>query len=263
MRLPVKAKVLLPLVITACVCHTREAYAGIPVFDAINDASNVIQNFQLTKIKKALSGKGETTINHYTSNIDNWTKNIDNSMNINTDITADLTWIISIGSGDEDVPIPKGVIGTIEAVLGGKSSDDYVAGFQSATYYVDRKEEGFDEGGLEGSRARKAANDALMKSIDISRIGLQKEAESRHEWFQKSLEVTGQARQLQVANSLAHSEVDQLMKLRSMMLVSEAARAAENQASADKDARAIATNRALRDGLTEARNQIIKPQPKY
>lgn len=233
-----------------------EAKAGIPVFDFVNSLSNVVQNWQLAKIKHALAGKGPTTINHYTNNIDK-------STTINTELSGDFTWIISVGGDDEDVPIPGEITAKLGAILGKKTSDEYAAGFQSASYYKERPQNNSDDFGIEGSRARKAANDALVKSIEISQESLGREAKWRQKSMDETLKVKGHANQLRVANWLAHTQVDQLMKLRSMMLVSEAARAAEAQASADTDARAIATGHALRDGIASERNQTIGVQPRF
>ena len=73
----------------------------------------------------------------------------------------------------------------------------------------------------------------------------------------------GTGHQLQVANALAGSQAVQLVKLRSLMLASEAARAAEAQASADKDARAIAVSKQLNDGLSSAVSHSLTPRSTY
>jgi len=156
------------------------AQAGIPVFDAVNATSNIIQNFQLASIKHSLTYQGPGTINNHTYNIDKTTNNIavsathiqnstnnidksttsiDNSIKFNTEINADLTWIIAAG-GDEEVPIPRQVSEKLTDILDGRSSDDYALGFQSASYYGEGIED-FGGAGVEGSRARKAANDSL------------------------------------------------------------------------------------------------------
>jgi len=270
--------------LTGAFSWAQTARAGIPVFDAVNATSNIIQNFQLKAIKDSLAAPVDgDTINNYTHNIDKSTSNIDNSttsidkstisidehttnidksMVFNTEISADLTWIMNIGNEDEDVPIPRDVSTMLGEILNGKSSDDYAKEFQSAAYYG-RDQKDFAGSGVEGSRARKAANDALVKSIELDQKSLESDTALLRSWQLKSNNAEGHGRQLQVANAFAGSQVNQMMKLRAMLLVSEASRAAEAQAAADKEARAIATGRAMRAGLDDLRSQTIAPQPKY
>lgn len=273
--------------LAAGLCCANAAQAGVPVFDIVNAVQNVFIKGQLAAINKTLSpAKGDQTINYYSKQIDKSTTNIDESTThidesttnidestanisvlttINTSIDNDFTWIISIGEDpDEIVPIPTPVDDKLKAILDGRTSDQYAAQFRTAKYYVDSKDdEDFQVIGLEGSRARKAANDALVKSIETDQIGLKNEAGALHDLGEKTNKLKGHARQLQIANAVAGLQADQLMKLRSMMLVSEAARAAEAQAAADKDARAIATSKAMRNGIAAEREQTIAPQPKY
>ncbi|HVI56680.1 MAG TPA: hypothetical protein VM621_16695 [Luteibacter sp.] len=267
-------KTTLAIALTGALCCTDTAHAVVPVIDALNDFSNIVQNFQLAAIKRSLTDKGGDTVNHYTSNIDQSTSiisetttNIDKSIAFNTEITGDFTWIISNGK-DEDVPIPR-VLGTLNAVLGGQSSDDYVARFRSAKDYVaanqgDGAQEDFGQVGLEGSRARKAANDALVKAIEKEQEGLSDDAVSLKTIMKENINAAGHGHQLQVANTLATTQVSQLMQLRSMMLASDAARVAEAQSAADKEARAIATSKALRSGLSAQIQSIVpRNQPAY
>lgn len=263
----------------AATCVSTTATAGIPVFDVMNFASNVAQNFQLTMIKHTLTDKGNGTINHYTNNIDNSTKSIDvtatkihnvnteifNKTVYNTAITADFTWIINKGS-DEIIPIPYEVEKMLAKVRGEGDSDAYAARFKEAsTYYASLggKQGDTTAAGFEGSRARKAANDALVKVLDIEEGRLAGEAEGLEDLADKSNKAEGHGRQLQIANALAGSQANQLIKLRSIMLASETARAAEAQAVADKEARAIATSRRLRDGLDDAIVTARKPLPSF
>ncbi len=263
MRMPSK-KTATTIALATGLCCTSAAKASNLVFDVVNATQNAYIKAELASINKALSpaGAGET-INYYSEQIDNSTKSIQLSTEINTTIDNEFTWIISNAS-DDIVPIPREVSGKLDDILHGQTSDQYAAQFRTAKYYVDNKEkDDFEMVGLEGSRARKAANDALLKSIEMDQIGLKSEAVSLKTLGDKTKLLSGHARQLQVANAVAGLQADQLMKLRSMMLVSEAARAAEAQASADKEARAIATSKAMRAGITAAREQTIANQPKY
>jgi len=254
-------KTALTICVVAGMCWTTSASAVVvPVIDAANLFSNVVQNFQLKAIKQALSppDEGGQTINYYT-------KNIDVSITKNTEVNNEFTWIIN--KEDENVPIPEPVNAMMRAILGGEPSDVYSAKFQSVDHYVKLREESagqgeFEEIGLDGSRARKAANDALVAAIEAEQKGLGKDADSLKEWMGDNINAQGHGRQLQVANSLAHTQVNQLMKLRSMMLASEAARAVEAQSAADKEARAMAKSKAMRNDIHKY-THVAAPPPMF
>lgn len=258
MRKRLSRKAALTIALTSGLCCTPAVHAvvAIPVIDAINEISNLIIKAELLAIHGALTTDGEGTVNYYTHNIDN-------SITKNTTIDADLTWIISYGK-DEIVPIPREVAVKLQDVLGEKTSDAYAAQFQAAEYYDKPHEDGdYMLTSMEGSRTRKAANDALVKSIEMNQLALKEEAARVKGLSDLTRSTDGHGRQLQIANALAGAEVDQLMRLRSMMLVSEASRAAEALAVADRDARAIATSKAMREGLSEAYFRTIATQPKF
>jgi len=266
------------------------ASAGIPVFDLANDLSNIAQNFQLTLISHQLSDKDEGTVNFYnnqisvhSNNIDNSTTNIDKSTtvikesttnidastteinkttNLNFAIESHFTWIIN-KNGQEIIPIPAPILEGIEKIKKSGSTDAYLANFKAAESYTSMTDEDRKLTGIEGSRARKAANDMLVRSLDAQVDGLKAEAEGLKMLAEKSNKAQGEGHHLQIANALAGSQIDQTMKLRSMLLASESARAAEALASADKDARAIATGKKLREGLAESLRKVAPRTATY
>lgn len=280
------------LVICLSVVFSGSAVAGIPVTDIINDASNIIQNVQLKKLTKALTQQKPGTINNYTKNIDaqtnnialnavnidnsttkidesthnidNSTKNIDVITTNNFVIDADFTWNIT-HNGGEIIPIPDPIKDGIEEIKNHFTTDAYIANFKSAEFYRDSGGANKDHltSGIEGSRARKAANDMLVKSLDAQMEGLNDEADQVTKIAERIVKSQGHGNQLQMANVLAGTQVDQTMKLRSMLLASESARAAEAHAAADRDARAIATSKQLREGLADAIRKGAPKAPKY
>lgn len=272
------------LTAVATMSATTPAMAGIPVFDAMNFASNLVQSVQLKKIQKTLNSQQAGTINYYTKNIDDHsmkiedysshienhtrtinesTTNIEHNITLNTVIDADFTWIINKGSDDEIIPIPRAVAPLIAKIRGDGDSEAYAGRFhEAADYYAKRDDDPAGEGGgFEGSRARKAANDAWVQLLDAEQTRLEEEGEGLQKLANDSNGVEGHARQLQFANALAVSQVNQLIKMRSMILASDSARAAEAQASSDREARAIATARHLRDGLDRAMVASRAPGP--
>ncbi|MDF3982965.1 hypothetical protein P3W24_15440 [Luteibacter sp. PPL201] len=258
--------------------------------------------FQLKKIAKQLQEKDEGTVNYYTNNIDNSTRaissqtfsidqstsaintttsqinnttteinksttNIDKSTSISADIAIknievnkNFTVIINKNNpGEEIIPIPSPVKDFFERVTGGRSDDDYAAQYKAASDYA---KDG-DLAGFEGSRARKAANDVWLASIKEHRSGLQGEAEAVATLSTLNKTTQGHGQQMQIANAMAQSQVNQLMQLRSMLLVSEAARLTQAQAGADKESRALATSARLRSGLREASSSLKKDRPEF
>lgn len=234
-------------------------------------ASNIAQNFQLTAIKHQLKNKSPGTVIHHTVNIDKATTNIDKSttsidesttnidttttninknIEFNTEINNDFTWIINKDGGDEIIPIP--FQGHFDKIMDGQSVKDYTEHYRTVSDYEKKSLDQYADGTIdEASRARKAANDALVAAIAEDEKALSDDAQSVNAIFEiaKGKNAQGHAKQLQVANALAASELSQMMKLRAMMLASEASRAAEAQATADREARAIAVGRSVRTGL--------------
>lgn len=248
--------------------------AGIPVIDAANLAMNTAnfaantasalaneksaladiatagfagaQVVQLEKIFQQLSDvKGGTVIHH--------TVNIDKSIEFNTAIDNDFTWIINKDTDNEIIPIPFEVKQKLDDVRGGQSTTDYTAHYQTVDDYTKQPMGRFgDPSTSESSRARKAANTALVEAISADELALDSEAKAMKELAELTRTVKGHGNQMQVANALSAAQINQLAKLRSMMLVAETARVAELQAKADRDARAVAVGKQLRAGLADA-----------
>lgn len=245
--------------------------AGVPVIDVANLVMNVVQSVQLKKIQKTLTNNSSGTINYYTNNIDKSnthidesTTNISKNTTINTEISTDLdfTLIINRGGGEEIIPVPRTVTALLEKIHAKGQDEEYASKFaDAATYYVKAGERGPVEAGFEGSRARKAANDALVKSLDLEQDRLASDAKALTKLAGMIDDVQGHGRQLQVANAIAGTQANQMLEIRSMMLASESARAAESQAAADKEARAIATGKHLREGLDKAASTASRPLP--
>lgn len=233
------------------------AHAGIPVFDAVNDISNLIQNVQLIKIQESLNENRAGTVNHYTKNISNTNKKIydvdvkNYDINVkNIAIDADFTWIINKGD-NEFIPVPKELASRLKAIQAG-SVDEYRANFKDAAAYAGSMDDHTPKEIFNGSRARKAANDMLVESIELEQEAMKSEAAALKEMQEKTMKAEGHGHQLQVANALSAAQINQMMRMRNSMLASEAQRAAEAQVAADKDARAIAVAKKMRHGLADA-----------
>jgi conjugal transfer/entry exclusion protein len=234
------------------------AHAGLLVFDPINFIGNIAQVIELKKIRYSLVSQSAGTVNHYTKNIDNHTENIKVTNNRilqhnewNYDIDASFTWIINNGDG-EIIPIPTPIKEKMKEILGGGSAERYADNFKDAAYHLGKAATEEPKELFEGSRARKAANDLLVQQIETEQKVMEDEVRALEELHHRNKGLQGHGHQLQMANALSASQINQMMKLRSSMLVSEAQRAAEAQVAADRDARAIATSARMRAGLSEA-----------
>lgn len=223
---------------------TNASNLGVNTGNAISNKiamiSNLKQNHQLDEIRRQLMRPDEGSV----------TWNIDQNIQINTEIDADFTWIINQGS-DEIIPIP--FKDKLQQVMKGQDAATYTSHYKTVADYEKSAHFSYgDDAALESSRARKAANDAWVEALAMDEGVLNKDAESVKEILEFARKAKGHGRQLQVANSLAATEVDQLMKLRGMMLASDVARAAQAQAQADHEARAVAVGKRLREGLDGA-----------
>lgn len=216
---------------------------------AVNTASAVLNGFQLRQLKRIshqLSDASKGTVIHHTVNIDK-------SIEFNTEIDNEFTWIINRETDNEIIPIPFEVKQKLDNVRGGQSTADYTAHYQTVDDYTKQPLGRFgDPSTSESSRARKAANTALVEAISADELALDSEAKAMKDLAELTKTVKGHGNQMQVANALSATQINQLAKLRSMMLVAETARVAELQAKADREARAVAVGKQLRAGLADA-----------
>lgn len=250
---------------------------AVLVLDAANLFVNKMNFIQLLGIKHQLQNGGEGTIKNYTWNISNHTESINNNVSVmteivnnistltqnNYDIDASFTWIIN-GDGAEIIPIPRNVKDKLDAITNWEHVQEFNSKFKTAADYKDSLESSSSLAvAFTGSGARKAANDALIEAVGAEQSAFVEEIDDLKAIAKVGEKAQGHGHQLQVANALAVTEVNQLMKLRSMMMVAEASRAVEAHAAADKDARAIAVKDRLRTGLQGAVSQSLTPLPKY
>ena len=252
-------KVARSIVVVAALAVTTSAHAMLPVWDIPNFVVNIINKKTLLSIDHQLRSESQGTVNYYTKNTYEVTK-MYNEWNYVID--NDYTWII--GNGDEDIGVPKAVTDKLKAIMNGQSTDTFTAHYKTAGEYKEAQPEVYSTDTLfEGSRARKAANDALVESVARSQDQLGEDTKALELVAGKIKGAQGTGRQMQVANALAGSQVSHLIKLRSMMLASEASRAAEAQVAADKDARAIAVSEHLNKGLSTAVAGSMAPLSSY
>lgn len=247
------------LAVVTALAATGSAQAML-VFDIPNFIVNKLSLIELHSIKHQLASQESGTVNNNTLNISKYTENMNLTLlkhydsvftfnQNNYDINAEFTWIIGTG-GDEEIEIPRELTRKLNAVMGSQTSNAYSAHYKAATdYALDTPGDFAAETTLEGSRARKAANDALVESVATTQRQLDADVKGLHGMSEMIKKSQGTGHQLQVANALSSSQTLQLLNMRSMMAASEASHAAEAQVAADRDARAIAVNKHLNKGL--------------
>jgi conjugal transfer/entry exclusion protein len=244
------------LIVAMSLAAVMPAKASL-VFDIPNFIVNKLSLLELKKIHKELSETdtaGTVNYNTYETNV---------TTQLNYDIDTDFTWIIN-QNGGEIIPIPDPVLAKLKRVMGEGGTEAYTAHFKAAGDLGDLPEGGYENGAAwEGSRARKAANDALVEAVSHEQNAVDNEYGALVKIVDLNRKTQGHGNQLQIANALAGTQVQQMMKLRSMIMVSESARAAEMQVAADKDARAIAVSDHLRAGLKDAARQTLVVGPKF
>jgi hypothetical protein len=242
----------------------------VPVVDFANLFMNKLNFLMLGAIRDELHNRSSGTVNNNTyvtaentTNISTQTTNISKLTQLNYDIDTSFTWIIN-NNGGEIIPIPDPVKEKLAAILGSRTIEKYTGNYKMASDFGANLPEGGYDAAIEGSRSRKAANDALVTAVSEDQASLDSELAGLKELRNKAKNAPqGQGHQLQVANALSASQVNQMMKLRSMMVASEAVRAAESQVAADKDARAIAIGKHMRIGLDDAVSHSIAPRAAY
>lgn len=227
------------------------ASAGIPVIDGANFAVNEIKKLELFTIMMQLDSGGE--INTYTKNIDDSTESIEeHTENINKTTESILDYTVKnyeisfgdfqviIGGGGEEVAVADiaGNFGSVEGYRG-KIADQGV----------------LVEAGMDGSRARKDANDQLVKTMIEQQGSIQHDADQVTQLLSASTEAQGHGNQYQYANAIAGEEAHQLLQLRSLMLASSNAKSATTRARADRKSHEIAAAESLRRATPTPANE--------
>ncbi|TBR36915.1 MULTISPECIES: hypothetical protein [Dyella] len=236
MKTHVSKRRVLGIVASGAMAMSTGAVAGIPVVDAANLAVNTIQSVELAVISWQLA---EGDMNHMTQHIDNSTTHIDRSTDVsmqydirNYEITKNYDWKIIIGGGGGGVtPIPD------------SKGNNYDSGYYNGKI-SDR--ELMSAADLEGSQARKSANDLLVDAMKSQQGQLSHDADLVTQLVDNSTIAQGQGHQLQYANAIAGEQAHQLIQMRSLMLAQANAQNAAAQAQADREAREIAVGQSLR-----------------
>jgi P-type conjugative transfer protein TrbJ len=98
------------------------------------------------------------------------------------------------------------------------------------------------------SEARKKANDALFRGVDLQQQTLQKDSAHLRQLQQAAQSSTGRLQALQAANELASEQTNQLLQIRGLLVAQQNALATQMAVQNDKEARAIALEEKFKSG---------------
>lgn len=253
----------------------------------INTATLAVLEF----VKKALTEREEGNMLDLTTNIeidiDNIDKNIthidqnieniNNITNLNYAIDQDFTWITHNYYGDDAATCPPDalpdeceiIIGrakdNLAKLLGGEGQENYKNEYRDAEYYKGSvaSKDNLTDVGFNAVANQKLANDALALSLGDQRGALMAQSKGLTKLIEEGTKAQGHGNQLQYANALAGQQAVQMAEMRSLMLAAESARVASAQASADKEARQVASKQSLRRSLDQASSGNGRSAPKY
>ncbi|GAA0684712.1 hypothetical protein ISN75_21740 [Dyella marensis] len=215
------------------------------------------------------SNNNTKSISNHTQNISSHTQNISNIENKNYNTTNEYKkWVTHNYYGNQCPPgttpdectgiLSRKVDEDFAKLIGDESLDGYMGNYRSAADYEGRIADGdsLKDIGMRASANQKLANDALARTLGTQRDALKQQAAGVIKLIERGIRAEGHGNQLQTANALAGAQAIQLQEMRSLMLASENARAAQAQAEADREARELAASRSLRRGLRDsARSQ--------
>lgn len=289
-KLPGTKKVALVIALLSGVGIVHQASAQVVVIDPYNYSANIatatassigaaastvsaVENGVTAVATTALAIKAHEQLNlldqiankddsHY-NNVDIHNENVQtfndyltNIYNENNTYYPELPEIIE--------PIPEAMLAMMKAGLYNNEGnvDDYLKNFKDASAYGNESCFGGDcssnqiaalnKSQIYGIDAQKKSNDAMLKTLDVQREDLGAEVGRMAEFGSKVAKAKGQAQQMQVANQLAISQGNQMMKMRSLMLTEQTAQATRAQAVSDREAKQVASAQSLRRSSFES-----------
>lgn len=234
---------------------TTPAHAIFGMGDIVYDPSNFAQNITtaISEVTQELK-----QVEQYTTQLRELmtAKQQLDDMVQNTKQLTHFNWDDAQGTLSQLLGVTN-TIDTYKNQLG--SFDSFLGKFQTIEYYrnlpcigsntctaTDRAS--IAENDRLSSEARKKANDALFRGIDLQQQTLQKDSEHLRELQQAAQSSTGRLQALQAANELASEQTNQLLQIRGLLVAQQNALATQMEVQNDKEARAIALEEKFKSG---------------
>ena len=214
------------------------AQAGIPVIDAGNLQTNILQTIESI-------GQTLKQIQEYKTQLQQYENQIQNTL-----APAAYIWDRAQSTINELMT----AVDTIEYYRQRSGSiEQYLAKFQDVAYYrsspcfskngcTEAEWQAMKENERLASEAQKKANDALTKGIDQQQKTLKQDAR-RLERLQRAAQgANGQMEAIQYGSQIASQQTNQLLQIRGLLLTQQNAVAARTQAVLDVEAKSQAAS---------------------
>ena len=232
------------LVVMIGTTFVSRANAGIPVIDATNVVQTTISAMQNVAAVEKQIQQYQTQLQQY------------QNMLQNTLAPAAWVWdqanqtINKLLQAQDTLSYYKNQAGSL---------DSYLSRYQDVGYYrsspcftssgcSDAQRQAVIDANANGSAAKKAANDAILKGVDQQQQTLTTDAVNLRSLQSQATGAQGQMQAIQAANQLASAQNNQLLQIRGLLLAQQTAAATAASVSNDRDAQQAAAATQIRDG---------------
>ena len=220
------------------------AQAGIPVTDVSNLAQNILSATESVTQTLRQVQQYQTQLQQYENQLKN------------TTAPPTFIWdqaqstINELTQATNTLQHYKNQLGNLDA---------YLDKFQDVSYYKNSpcfssagcsaaEQAAMDENRRLASESQKRANDALLKGLEKQQDNIQTDAQQLQNLQSGAQSADGQLAAVGYANQLASSQVNQLLQIRSLLIVQQNAIATQMQAATDKEAQQQASAKQVRRG---------------
>ncbi len=242
MKKPVRkilaAKIALVMALTGLPGVIPQAYAGIPVVDGMNLTQNIVTAMQSVSAVLQQIQQYETQLQQY------------QNMLQNTAAPASYIWdqaqatISGLLNATNTLNYYQNQLGSIDAYLGKFQDVNY---YKASPCFTGQTCSAVDMATLTSnqqlaSQSQKKANDAIFQGLKLQQTNLQNDASTLASLQSSAQGASGQLQAIGYANQLASQQANQLLQIRSLLMVQQNAVATKMQADADKDAQQTAAH---------------------
>lgn len=239
------------IVLLAALGFSLQVNAGIPVIDGANVALNQVTMAESIAQTAKQVQEYTTQMNQYRTQLEQY-----ENMIKNTAAPAAYIWdqanatISKLMQAQDMLNYYTNKAGSLDSYLDKFQDTSY---YKSSPCFTSNGCSPEDEAALVkqeelASGARKEASDALFKSISQQQKNLTADAQQLERLQSAASSADGQMKAIQFANQLASQQANQLLQIRSLMMAQQSAYAVQQQAELDRQAKATAAGKELRQG---------------
>lgn len=238
------AKLAIVLALSGLPDIIPKAYAGIPVFDAVNLSQNIITAIE--EVAQTLQ-----QINEYQTQLQQYQNQLQNTAAplINVWDAAQAT-MSQLNNSINTLNYYKNQLGSINAYL--KKFGDTATYMNSPCYSpagcTPAQWAALANTRIMGNEAQKKATDALFLGLDQQQNAMQSDASTLQQLQSFAQGASGQMQAIGYANQLASHQANQLLQIRGLLIAQQNVIATRNQALADREAQEAAASKQVRTG---------------